>query len=244
MKKDNLTNFIKKYYLNGRTNTVVIEARPSGLYTIFADEEKSVIGMITSKNDSGIGDIDTEFGVYNTKRLLGMINLIEDDGFNVELNIEKEQVASMKLSDSKSKSEFMLSPPSIIKKPKFKMAEMPKWDIIIELDNKFVSRFVKTLSVLEESKFTVASDGETVKLILGVGNVKTDTVKFDVDGTVNNTTAKSINFSASALKEIFSVNSDFGGAKLHVSYQGISFLEFTNDDFECKYYLLALNSAA
>jgi len=238
MDKKLLDGFIKKYHLNGRVNSVQWDTTGTSVSTLFNSDERDLVGLVTLK--------DFKFplakiGVYDTKALAGGLSVLESD-----VSLELRQVDNIpfmiKLNDGNTDVSFLLSDLSIISVPKFKTSNLPDWDIKIKIDKNFTSKFIKSISAINDNKFTVVGSNNHTKIIIGYSDIQTNRVAITVDTEVYNDVSP-ISFSAQSLREILTVNADAPDATLCISSTGLAFIEFDNAEYNCKYYLLALNDA-
>ena len=112
MNKQELVRFINKYYLNGVVNSVVLNSKSDTqvLSTRFISGDKTLLGDLTvDKWDFE----DSDVGIYNTEQLLKLLSVMDND---IELSLSKSgnKSLALKVSDSTSSINYMLSDTSII----------------------------------------------------------------------------------------------------------------------------------
>ena len=105
MNKHSLNRFIDKYYLGGNCSSVVIKSDGDNLTTRFITGDKNLLGELTMsdwKFDKA------ELGVYNTEQLIKLLSVMSD---NISMNLTRagDKVVSLKISDSTSDVNYMLS---------------------------------------------------------------------------------------------------------------------------------------
>ena len=119
---------------------------------------------------------------------------------------------------------------------------LPDFGITIDMTSQMVDRFIKAKGALSDvDTFTIFTEGGDLKMAIGYSSISTNRVTFTAikgfDGEV-----KPISFSSKYLKEILTANKEATNAKLKVSTDGLSNVEFQIDDFVCKYYLVEISN--
>ena len=112
MNKQKLVRFINKYYLNGVVNSVVLNSKSDlqELSARFISGDKTLLGDLTmDKWDFENSDI----GIYNTEQLLKLLAVMDED-VNVSLSKAGDKSIAIKVSDTASSVNYMLSDTSII----------------------------------------------------------------------------------------------------------------------------------
>ena len=141
MKKHSLNRFIEKYYLGGNCSSVVIKSDGNKLSTRFITGDKNLLGELTMsdwKFDSA------ELGVYNTEQLVKLLSVMSE---NISMDLTKagDKVVSLKISDSASDVNYMLSDLSVINTPP-NLKSIPEFEVKIKVDksNEFIDCIVST----------------------------------------------------------------------------------------------------
>jgi len=244
MEKSKIDGFIKRYNLSGCIESVKVNSSEDDntISTSFISEEKHVLGRVELKNNN-FGDV--ELGVYETARLKSML-VVHTNDITITPTKSDERVISLKMSDSTgTATNFMLADVSVIPKvPNLK--QLPDWDVVIELDREFMSRFVKSKGALPEvNTFTLVNGkNDELQLIIGYSSINSNRISLDVsckDG--KDKVVKPISFSAKYLKEIVNANSDATEATLNVSCKGLAYVKFSTDDYNSEYYLTEVPQA-
>ncbi len=236
MNKSKLVSFINKYYLNGTVNSVVLNsnADKKQLSTRFISGDKNLLGELTMDS----WDFETsEIGIYSTDQLLKLLGVLDSD---IRLNLAKagDKAISLSVSDSNSAVNYMLSDTSIINEPP-KMKTIPDFDLEINVTPQVINKFISGKSALaEEEYFTVITDGNNTKLVIGYASVNTNRVTIPVT-TNKSSDIKNISFNANLFKEVLTANKDCESATLYVSDEGLSKITFNIDDYSATYYLVA-----
>ena len=128
MNKQRLTRFIQKYYLNGTVNSVVLNSSSDKLSARFISGDKTLLGEL-SMDKSQIEDC--EIGVYNTEQLSKLLSVLDDD-IKVHLKKSEDKAYSIKVSDSSSSVNYMLSDTSIINEPP-QLKSVPEFELSIDI---------------------------------------------------------------------------------------------------------------
>lgn len=236
MNKEKLERFISKYNLSGLVESVKWESVDETLSTSFISDDKSVLGEVTM-SEFKQGDYD--FGVYDTSKLLKMMKVLSGD-INMDITSIEGRPVSLKLTDPHTSVDYMLADLSVIPKvPDLK--QLPDFDVEIKLDNKFIDRFISAKSALsEDEKFTFQYKNSKGRIILGFSNQNTNRIAIDVECETEKDMIDPISFSSTYLKEILVANKDTDTAKLKISTDGLSHVEFNIDNYTSSYYLVEL----
>jgi len=132
----------------------------------------------------------------------------------------------------------MLSDSTIINAPP-QMKQVPEFEIEIDVTPQLITKFISGKSALsDEEYFTVISDGENTKLVIGYASVNTNRVTIPVT-TTKSKAIQNTSFDANLFKEVLSANKDCESATLYVSDEGLSKITFNIDDYSATYYLVA-----
>ena len=235
MNKQKLTGFIEKYSLGNTIESVPWSIKDNTLTTDFVSEDRTLLGNLTL-NSFELDD--SEVGIYNTNQLQKMISVLSSD-ITVKLKKADERAIAIDMTDGEVSLNFMLSDLDIIPKaPKLKT--LPDTTVVIDIDNDFITKFVRAKNALSESdNFTVISNGIT-QIILGESDTNTNKININVK-TVTNSKLSAISFNANYLKEILAANRDHTTGKMEVCAGGLAILSFSNADYTSKYYLVQTN---
>ena len=132
----------------------------------------------------------------------------------------------------------MLSDTSIINAPP-KMKQMPQFDLEINVTQALINKFISGKTALsDEDYFTVITDGDNAKLVIGYASVNTNRVTIPVT-TNKNSSIENTSFNANLFKEVLSANKECESATLYVSGEGLSKITFNIDDYSATYYLVS-----
>lgn len=244
MKKQTLETFIKKYSLNGVIDSVkwTVAKDKKILNTKSITEEKNVLLDVTQKNFEAIEE-DSEIGVYDTGKLVKMLSVMEND-VTLNLNKKDDKITSMSINDTNTEAQFITADLNVIPTaPNLK--KLPEFNVEIEVNSDFVSRFCKAKSALPEvDTFTLLMNKKKkLEMVMGYSKLNSNRITLSLNCLNDkNVVEKNLSFNAKYFKEILSVNSDCESAVLKVSNSGLATITFTNDQFESTYYMVEIKS--
>lgn len=235
MDKYKLTRFIDKYHLGGNVNAVVINSKGDTLSTRFITGDKALLGELEMNSWNFQ---DAELGVYDTEQLSKLIGVLDDD---VSLNLTQsgDKAIALEMSDQYSKVNFMLSDKSVINQPP-PLKGIPEFQLKIKVDTNFIQRFISGKSALPDTDtFTVITDDDGVKLVIGYSSINTNRVTIPVE-TETHEDIDNVSFNANLFKDVLVANKECETATLEVSEKGLSRINFKVDQYDVTYYLVAV----
>ena len=235
MDKYKLTRFIDKYHLGGNVNAVVINSKGDTLSTRFITGDKALLGELEMNSWSFQ---DVELGVYDTEQLSRLLDVLDDD---VTLNLTQsgDKAIALQISDQYSKNNFMLSDKSVINQPPA-LKGIPEFQLKIKVDTNFITRFIGGKSALPDTDtFTVITDDDGVKLVIGYSSINTNRVTIPVE-TETYEDIENVSFNANLFKDVLVANKECESATLEVSEKGLSRINFKVDQYDVTYYLVAV----
>lgn len=239
MNKTRITRFIGKYNLAGLVESVSWKTDGQKLNTRFIADDKTVLGEISLDNFNFEA---AELGIYTTSNLNKMLSVLGDD---IELQVQKveDKSISLGLESDGTTANYQLADLSVIPNvPDLK--QLPEFDIEIDLDGKFIDKFIKAKNALSDvDTFTVLTEKGNLNVVVGYSNVNSNRITFKAAEGYGKE-IKPISFSAKYLKEILTANKEATSAKLLVSTKGLAHIQFIIDDFVCKYYLVEVQLSA
>ena len=234
MNKQKLVRFINKYYLNGTVNSVILNSKSSKLAARFISGDKTLLGEL--EMDKWQFE-DSEVGIYSTEQLLKLLSVLDED-INVTINKAGDKSIALKVSDSSSSVNYMLSDTSIISKPP-QLKTVPNFELKIDVTPNFMNKFIAGKGALVDTdNFTVITNGSETKLVIGYASINTNRVIIPVT-TKESSNIDNVSFNANIFKEILSANKECESATLQVSSEGLSKISFNVDDFSVTYWLVA-----
>ena len=235
MNKQRLTRFISKYYLNGTVNSIVLNSKSDKLSARFISGDKTLLGEL-SMDKSQIEEC--EVGVYNTEQLSKLLGVLDDD-INISVVKSGDKSIALKVSDAHSSVNYMLSDVTVINKPP-QLKEIPEFQLKIDVTPNFISKFISGKGALSETdNFTVITDENGTKLVIGYSTVNTNRVTIPVT-TSESVNIENVSFNANIFKEVLSANKECESATFEVSDQGLSRITFKIDDYISTYYLVSV----
>ena len=233
MKRNKIMNFISKYNLSGNVDSVRWNFEDNKLKTTFLSPTKALRGSVITDfeyNESA------EIGIYETVKLSKMISIMEDE-IEMKLNKSQDKFRLIEYSDSSTKIKYMLSELDIIEKVG-DMKYIPTFDVDIKLTKDIITKFLKARNAIDLSEyFYINCDilSDTCKLILGEG---VNQIILDVEYN-EISDMQHLSFSTELFSEILNANKDFESVIFKISNEGLMYLNFTNEEFKCDYYLVA-----
>ena len=234
MNKHSLSRFIDKYYLGGNCSSVVINSKGDNLSTRFITGDKNLLGELTM---TGWKFDDADLGVYNTEQLVKLLSVLSE---NISMNLTKagDKAVSLKISDTKSDVNYMLSDLSVISSPP-NLKSIPDFEVKIKVDKSFMSKFVAGKGALTDTdNFTVITDDEGVKVVIGYAEINTNRVTLPVE-TESYDKIENVSFNANLFRDVLVANKECESATLEVSSQGLARINFKIDEYDATYYLVA-----
>ena len=181
---------------------------------------------------------DSDIGIYNTEQLVKLMSVVDED-INLSLTKSGEKSIALKISDSSSSVNYMLTDTSVINEPPT-LKSIPEFELNIDVTPQFINKFIAGKGALGETdNFTVITDGSNVKVVIGHSSVNTNRVTIPVTttkvGDIDN-----VSFNANIFKEVLSANKECESATLEVSSEGLSRITFKIDDYTSTYHLVAV----
>ena len=237
MNKNNLLKFIQKYSLGGLIESVAWNAEGTKLSVRFISDDKTLLGEVEF---NAYTSTPMNVGIYTTSLLKNMIGVLDND---LTLKVDKagDKSVSLKLSSDETETSYQLADLGVIP-PVPDLKQLPDFNIDIEMASTMIDKFIKAKGALSDvDTFTIFTEGGDLKMAIGYSSISTNRVTFTAQKDYAEN-VKPISFSAKYLKEILTANKEATSAKLKVSTDGLSNVEFQIDDFVCKYYLVEISN--
>jgi hypothetical protein len=237
MNKNNLLKFIQKYSLGGLIESVAWNAEGTKLSVRFISDDKTLLGEVEY---NAYTSTPMSVGIYTTSLLKNMIGVLDND---LTLKVDKagDKSVSLKLSSDETETSYQLADLGVIP-PVPDLKAMPDFGISIDMASNMIDKFIKAKGALSDvDTFTIFTEAGDLKMAIGYSSISTNRVTFTAQKDYAET-VKPISFSAKYLKEILTANKEATNAKLKVSTDGLSNVEFQIDDFVCKYYLVEISN--
>jgi hypothetical protein len=237
MNKQRLNRFISKYYLNGTVDSVVLNSKSNSqqLSARFISGDKSLLGELVMDKWNFE---DSDIGIYNTEQLIKLLSVVDED-INISLTKSGDKSIALKVSDSTSSVNYMLTDTSIINEPPT-LKSIPEFELDIDVTPQFINKFIAGKGALGETdNFTILTNGTSVKVVIGYSSVNTNRVTIPVT-TSKVSDIDNVSFNANIFKEVLHANKECESATLEVSSEGLSRITFKVDDYTSTYYLVAV----
>ena len=237
MNKQNLLRFIQKYSLGGLIESVAWNAEGNKLSVRFISDDKTLLGEVEY---NAFTSNPMNVGIYTTSLLKNMIGILDND---LQLKVEKvgDKAVSLKLASDETETSYQLADLGVIP-PVPDLKALPEFTLDIDMSSNMIDKFIKAKGALSDiDTFTVFTEGGDLKMAIGYSSISTNRVTFTCQKNVL-VDVKPISFSAKYLKEILTANKEATSAKLKVSTDGLSHVEFQIDDFICRYYLVEISN--
>jgi hypothetical protein len=244
MKKENLVEFIQKYYLGGTLtkdssndwNPVPINVENGTAKVTVRSTDKSVLAVI----DQDLELPDGEFVVGNTKQFLSMLSAFGTD-INLEFQkVKQDYVNVLKLSDSDISATFALADPQQIEE-RASLKGLPEMHINFTLKKDFVQNFSKAKKALSDAPmFAVIPNNfdNTAEFIVNYEPGKNvNSIKVLVTDVEIIEEFSPLYFSCNNFVAILTENTDYREASISISLQGVMAVKFTGEDYTANYYL-------
>lgn len=239
MEKSKFERFISKYNLAGACESVLYTVDGSTIATRGISEDKNVLCEVSAPN---MGFSSGEYPVYETAKLRSLLNVLTDS-LKVGVKTSRDIPVGLTFADTNTEIVFVLADKNVIPATP-KVDKIPKFDLVIKMDEQFISTFVKAKGALNDVEtFTVMSSGEsnTADVVIGHSTTNTNRVKI-VAATNSSVTLEPISFSAKYLRDILVANKDAKSGELHVSSKGIARTSFTVDGIVSTYFLVQIKA--
>lgn len=242
MKKERFMDFIKRYHLGGKIESVVWKVENETLFVKFVAVDRSMLGMLQLKDFDGISD-EVSLGVLTTSQLIKLLDFVGED-INISLDKvdqgDEIKVTSMKLlSKGNRRANFMLADLAVIPKPK-NIKTMPTFGVSLNISKTDIDDFNKGKAALPDTKsFTMVKNPKTDKyeLVIGYSSQATNTAYLPVEYTSTEDIDRPISFSADFFKEILTANKTANSITANISNDGLCHVNVKDGDFDIDYYL-------
>ena len=234
MNKHSLNRFIDKYYLGGNCSSVVINSKGDKLSTRFITGDKNLLGEL---HMTGWNFDEADLGVYNTEQLVKLLSVLSE---NISMNLTKagDKAVSLKISDTKSDVNYMLSDLSVISSPP-NLKSIPDFEVKIKVDKTFMNKFIAGKGALADTdNFTVITADDGVKVVIGYAEINTNRVTLPVE-TESYDKIENVSFNANLFRDVLVANKECESATLEVSSGGLARINFKIDEYDATYYLVA-----
>mgnify|MGYP003340775494 CR=1 FL=1 len=108
-----------------------------------------------------------------------------------------------------------------------------------KVDKSFMSKFIAGKGALTDTdNFTVITDDEGVKIVIGYAEINTNRVTLPVE-TESYDKIENVSFNANLFRDVLVANKECESATLYVSSEGLAKITFKVDDFSSTYFFVA-----
>lgn len=246
MKKENLVEFINRFYLQGNLTKdssgdwFPVKFKTNGKVTqvLIKTSDKSVLIDV----DANLDLPDGEFIIGNVKQLLSVLGAF---GNEIELSLKQDRQSFnniMFLKDPNLEATIALADPSTIE-DETGLKSTPDCELDFELKKEFIERFIRAKKAMNDALYFAIFPDDMNGSVDFIINYSQDTNTNNIK-----VTNKEINlsqefepllFNCNNFTAILQENSDFRSAKISVSGKGLMIANFKGEDWESNYYLKA-----
>jgi hypothetical protein len=196
--------------------------------------DKSLLGELKMKNWKFE---NSELGVYDTEQLTKLLSVLGED-ITIDLSASNGKSVALKVKDDNASVNYMLSDLSVINKPP-QLKNVPEFELRLKVDSTFIKKFIAGKKALSETdSFTVLSDGESVKIVIGYSSINTNRVTIPAESE-NYVDIENVSFNANLFSDVLTANGECESATLEISSQGLGRINFKVDDYDVTYWLVA-----
>jgi len=243
MNTSEITSFVKKYYLDGQCDSAIWNQSPTGYKVNFFTATKDCLGEI--EFNTTVEDGETKFGVFSTSQLLSLMTITDEF---CTLSLERDPKGNpmkLQISDNQFETFYHLADLNLFENAPT-VEEPPHYDITIDIDQEFTSRFVKAKNALDKSinRITIETkqntEGENcVEFVIGESSSHANKIKFFTPAKYESL-IEAIPFNGDILKLIFQSNKDFDSGRIEIFSEGLAKITFTKENIKSKYFLVRL----
>ena len=196
--------------------------------------DKSLLGELKMKNWKFE---NSELGVYDTEQLTKLLSVLGED-ITIDLSASNGKSVALKLKDDNASVNYIFSDLSVINKPP-QLKNIPEFELRLKVDSTFIKKFIAGKKALSETdSFTVLSDGESVKIVIGYSSINTNRVTIPAESE-NYVDIENVSFNANLFSDVLTANGECESATLEISSQGLGRINFKVDDYDVTYWLVA-----
>ena len=234
MQKNDFTNIIKKYYLDG----LVPNARWTIKDKTLSVGKKSFDASVLVQLDANLDIEDGEIGVFDAGNLLTILGALDSE-VNVEYQFHQNVPTGLVLNDKVSNATFLLGDTSLDEFDVHSLkTNLPEFQVKINLKKDLIDRFIKGRSALKDSKIVAfeVKNGSTDVIINYDPNHGSN--RITIPFTSESSQILDIcGFNIDPIQKAFSANLDFKTGTISISDRGLMEIHFLGEDYDVKYYL-------
>jgi len=234
IEKSKLERFISKYYLGGAIPSVNWESNGTELSVGGVTQGRDLVVLVTFDEKCLP---EGKYGVFDTAKLSSMLNVLGSE-IKVQPTEFNDKFVSLTLIDATTNTrvDYALADESTIPR-KAEVKSIAAFDVVIELDQQFITSYLRASSALSEVEhFTIMANDTSASVVIGHSTANTN--KITLTPKTNTTSQISpINFSAKLFREILSANKNSTGI-MKITTKGIAHISFNESGFDTNYYLV------
>lgn len=236
--KEILLTGLKKTYLNltGVDDYYIFWKSDNGNLTLSSYVNAHGTSTLCKTKIVGTGISRSDFILNNPDKLLKILAISAD---NMELELPSNTSLKLVLRDSVYESNFSLCDPSSIGVSLPKLEEPMSYDVVIELNDEFMNKFIQAKKANGSELVSVEVTDRVIRIQLGDNTDYSNKISFSVEEPGMFDMDK-ILFSSDVIEEIFARNKGSKG-RLFVCPEGLMKISFTLDKTETTYFIVALD---
>lgn len=162
-----LEEFVKKFHLNGDTDSATLVVENKKLRTQFMTENKNVFGSIQKLNDVELPD--GNFCIKNASQLLGLLKILEKGTITIQVHSHNDKNVGLTLEGTSTSVYFVLADPSMMPKiPSVKTDTFKNVLAYVTLAPEQLDACLRAKGSLPLAKtFELRTNGKTGKVVIG-----------------------------------------------------------------------------
>lgn len=205
----------------------------------FQAQSSDLIGNITV---SEFPLDNSELPVYDTKKLLNLINIFSEDiNLDVELHQKSNLPSKIRISDDAFECTYTLSDSLLL--PKIGNVNEPHWDVELNLSSEDVSNMIKAKNALSDIDTMVVeassdfSNNKFCDFIFGEDSDYNNKIKYTVKASMGDMIIR-IPFNSEYFKLILVANKDSSNASIFINGNGLMKMEFRTETITSTYFII------
>jgi hypothetical protein len=240
VERSRILSHIDRYNLSGEIEPVRWNIDDGELVIGFVSPDNTIIGTLQVDNFNV--DEEIELGVMQTSRLQKLIKILNDQ-FDISFQYAGEQARVLVMEDGMKTVEFRLSDLSVIPEtPSLK--RVPDFQVEMDITEEFADDFRSAESALDSDEFAVRTTPQGVEVVVGYTadsrREHNNKVTLPVSvGEYESFSNGEITFKADTFAEILKANSDAESGTWSVSEEGLSQIQFENENWNVSYYFVS-----
>lgn len=234
MQKSDLTNAIKKVFLEGLVENVTVTVADKELKVSKKSTDNSVLCQVSANTELP----DGEFGIMNMASLLSLLGALSED-VQVQYRYYKNTPIGMVFNDKSIEANLLLGDATLEifskDEPKQKVED---FDVVIPLKKEILDRFLKSKKALSDAKIVAfVPNGDKVDIVINYDpNIENDRITITTDAQVNNPIDVCC-FYTDPFQKLLNANTDFREASISIVGRGLMKINFKGEDYEATYFM-------